>query len=143
MATTSKRQRRQQAKQDRQEQRTRNQRRREVALINQLIQESGWAVCATDPAETDRCFAYTIGRSLEGKPELCTYAPDKELARDVLNLVAFSADHHGLVMEGDSVVKLGGAGYLLSAVPDEELRFLGHARSRYTFLRALMVKRVV
>lgn len=143
MATISKQQRRQRAEQDRQRQREQARLRQENEEIDRLIAESGWAVCVAEPGGAQGFFAYTIGRSAQGKPELCTFSPDKYLARDMVNVVAASADHRGLVLEGDYVVKLGNAGYLLTALHGEELGMLEYARARYTFLRALMVARVV
>lgn len=146
MAAISKHQRRLRAEQDRQRQREQAQRRTEEAEIDRLITEFGWAVCVTVPRKGQKgqgFFAYTIGRSAQGKAELCTFSPDKYLARDMVNFVAASADHLGLLLEGEQVVKLGNAAYVLTPVLGDELAMLEYARARYTFLRALMVGRVV
>lgn len=114
--------------------------------IDRLIAETGWTVCTADaelPGAPAPYFAYTIGRTLMGQPELCAWGYAREELAPVLNVVAALLDQTGRPITGGEVLTLTGIGvWETIAVPSAVLDHLDYAHERYTFLRAVRLRRV-
>lgn len=147
MATIGKAARRRQADLERARQQAATREREREAEITRLIEETGWAVAvqdATDPLAPAPVFGYTIGRSAKGQPELCAWGHHRDEVSDRLNLIGgiLEAKNH-LVEDGDLVTAPPLGVFQAVKVPAEVLGHLEYARKRYTFLRALRMKRLM
>lgn len=153
MATISKAAKRRIAEADRERQRA--QRREQEALrqeeareaeITHLIETTGWAVCVADsddPGDPAPHFGYTIGRSAKGHPELCAWGYSREDIQVTLNMVGGILERDQHLIEAGDLLTLPGIGVWQAVpVPAPVLGHLEYARRRYTFIRAVRVKRV-
>jgi Domain of unknown function (DUF4262) len=117
------------------------------AEIDQLIAETGWAVCTVDAQEKlspAPHFAYTIGRTLKGQPELCTWGHSREELAPLLNVVGTILGQQDRPITGGERLTLAGVGvWETITVPKEVLNHLVYAHERYTFLRAVRLRRVM
>lgn len=115
--------------------------------IDQLIAETGWAVCTNDASDPDSPaphFAYTIGRTLKGQPELCAWGHSRDELAPLLNVVATILDQQNRPITGGERLTLAGVGvWETIAVPTQVLGHLSYAHERYTFLRAVRLRRVM
>lgn len=150
MATISKAERRRLADADRARQKAQRRQAQERAQaeaeIDRLIAETGWAVCIANtdgPPYPAPYFGYTIGRSLKGQPELCTYTHERAEVSDILNLAGGILERDGhLPVAGDVLtIPLVGAWEVIP-VPAELLGVLEYAQRRYTFVRAVRLRRI-
>lgn len=146
MATISKADRRRLAEEDRARQKAQRKRDQQDAEIDQLIAETGWAVCTADtdgPPHPAPHFGYTIGRSLKGHPELCTYSHSRDDIATVLNLAGAILEKDGHVpVQGEVLtVPMVGAWEIIN-VPGPLLEHLEYAQRRYTFVRAVRLRRI-
>lgn len=146
MATISKTQRRAAADNERARQRVMRQRAEHSQLIDQLIADTGWAVCVSDsttPGDPAPHFGYTIGRTLRGQPELCAWGYAREDIQNLLNLVGGILQVQQRLIQGGDVLTLPGIGVFGAVtVPPEAFGLLEYARQRYTFLRAVRLTRM-
>jgi hypothetical protein len=115
--------------------------------ITHHITAAGWAVAVTeniDPSGTARsCFAYTIGRTEAGQPELCAWGQDGVALQAVLNTIGAILMKKGHRIEAGDVVNVPPYGiFRAAAVSGKELGRLEYARSRYAFLRAVRVEQI-
>ena len=128
--------------------RAQRQRQEEEAEIDRLIKETGWAVCVTDatePLSPAPHFGYTIGRSAKNQPELCAWGHVREDIAPLLNVVGACLEMDGNIKipEPGEVLTLPGVGaWEILRVPPEVFAHLDYARSRYTFLRAVRLRRI-
>lgn len=115
--------------------------------IDRLIAETGWTVCTADapgPGAPARYFAYTIGRTLKGQPELCAWGHQRDELAPLLNVVGALLDQGNRPITGGERLTLMGLGvWETIAVPKEVLGHLSYAHERYTFLRAVRLRRVM
>lgn len=115
--------------------------------IDRLIAETGWAVCVSDsddPADPAPHFAYTIGRTLKGQPELCAWGHARDELSPLLNVVGALLDQQNRPVTGGERLTLAGVGmWETITVPPEVFGHLEYARDRYTFLRAVRLRRVM
>lgn len=116
------------------------------AEITRLIEETGWAVCVADsddPADPAPHFGYTIGRTAKGHPELCAWGHNREDLQTVLNLLGAVAEKQSApVSDGDVItVPMVGVWHAM-AVPAPVMGHLEYARRRYTFIRAIRMRRI-
>lgn len=146
MTTIGKVARRQQADADRARQKAQRQRAKDEAEIDRLIETTGWAVCvadSSDPGDPAPHFGYTIGRTLKGQPELCTWVHERADAATVLNLAGGILERDQHLVEPGEVLHVPGVGsWATVAVPPNLFGHLEYARTRYTFLRAVLLRRV-
>lgn len=116
------------------------------AEITRLIAETGWAVCVADsddPMDPAPHFGYTIGRSAKGQPELCAWGHDRLELQDTLNLLGAVAEKYTAPpVHGDMVTVPGVGVWQVLNVPDVVMGHLEYARKRYTFIRAVRMRRV-
>lgn len=118
------------------------------AEIDRLIKETGWAVCVSDtddPGDPAPHFGYTIGRSLKNQPELCAWGHVREEIAPLLNVVGalLEMDETIKIPEPGEVLTLPGVGaWMIHRVPPEVFAHLHYARARYTYLRAVRLRRI-
>lgn len=114
--------------------------------ITRLIAETGWAVCVADsddPTDPGPHFGYTIGRSAQGQPELCAWGHDPLELQGTLNLLGRVAEKYTAPpVHGDMVAVPGVGVWEVLNVPDVVMGHLEYARRRYTFIRAVRMRRV-
>jgi len=117
------------------------------AQIDALIAETGWAVCVTDgtdPRDPAPHFGYTIGRTLTGQPELCAWGHARADVQTTLNLVGGFLEREGIVAEPGYVLSIPAVGaWEMLRVPPEVFSHLEYAKQRYTFLRAVRLRRIM
>ena len=146
MTTISKAQQRAAEETNRTKQRLETERRKHRAVIDRLIQETGWAVCVADsddPADPAPHFGYTIGRTLRGQPELCAWGHNREDIQTLLNLMGGVLERENkTVAPGDQLTIPGLGSWVAVHVPAEVFGHMQYAKERYTFLRAVRITRV-
>jgi hypothetical protein len=146
MATIGKQERRRLADADRARQKAQRREQQHEAEIDHLIETTGWAVCvadSADPADPAPHFAYTIGRTLKGQPELCTWSNTREDAHHLLNVAGNILERDQHRVETGDVLRIPYAGaWAAVAVPQHLYAHLVYARRRYTFLRVVLLKQV-
>lgn len=116
------------------------------AEIDRLIAETGWAVCVGEAPGDVRpapYFAYTIGRSAKNQPELCAWGHVREELPPLLNMIGGFLELENKVAQAGEVLVLPGVGaWEILRVPPEVFDHLEFARKRYTFLRAVRLRRI-
>lgn len=147
MATLSKTERDRQARADRKRQRADRKFAQDQAEIDRLISEGGWAVCVADyndPRDPAPYFAYTIGLTRRGQPELCMWGHERADMPALLNGFALMLEQQKRTLVPGEVLVLPGVGaWEAVRVPPEAFSLLEFAQSRYTFLRAVRLRQVV
>jgi hypothetical protein len=148
MATISKTMQQRLAQQeDRLRQKAARERAAHDAQIDALIAESGWAVCVADsdtPGDPAPHFGYTIGRTLKGQPELCAWGHAREDIQTTLNLIGGFLEREGIVAEPGYLLSIPTVGaWEMLRVPPEVFSHLEFAKQRYTFLRAVRLRRIM
>lgn len=117
------------------------------AEIDRLIAETGWAVCVNDsddPYAPAPHFGYTIGRSARNQPELCAWGYVRDDISPLLNMVGAYLDVNTKLPQPGEMLSLPGVGaWQIMHVPPEVFGHLHYARERYTFLRAVRLRRVL
>lgn len=120
---------------------------RNRAALDEMIGETGWAVVvmtAKNLATQNPYFAYTVGLTALGMPELCAWGRDKTALKETLNMLPVYARATGQTLAGDTYLTLPDGGVLtLSKAPEDAFSEMFYARERYTFVRALVVQRPV
>lgn len=119
---------------------------RREAEITRLIAETGWAVCVADsddPRDPGPHFGYTIGRSAKGHPELCAWGHDRLDLQDTLNVLGAVAEKQAAPITAGDLITIPMVGvWEAMVVPDLVMGHLAYARRRYTFIRAVRMRRV-
>jgi hypothetical protein len=76
-----------------------------LARMASLVEEYGWAIQAVVGDRVHPPWAYTVGLTLRGLPELVVTGVRAPEARDVLNEFADSAVHHDEVLSPGQVLR--------------------------------------
>lgn len=97
------------------------------------IDECGWSVVAVEPDAYDAepGFAYTVGLTTTGNPELAIFGLPATLARDLLNQVADRLILGESIRSGDRLEDVIGNGLSLAVVEMTDLSELGVVAAVY------------
>lgn len=120
---------------------------RNRASLDEMIGENGWAVVvmtAKNLATDNPYFAYTVGLTALGLPELCAWGREKYALRETLNMLPVYARATSQTLSAGARITLpDGEALTLTKAPEDAFSEMFYARERYTFVRALAVQRSV
>ncbi|MFC7619166.1 DUF4262 domain-containing protein [Microlunatus sp. GCM10028923] len=97
------------------------------------IDECGWSVVAVepDPGDSGPGFAYTVGLTTTGNPELAIFGLPARLAQSLLNQVAERLLGGEIIRPGDRLERVIGNGLTVTAVDMTDLSELGVVAAVY------------